>query len=170
MVELPPLELDWVDPILRPHQLQLVAALLDNLGTRLRADADPVDPRSRRKRSVCFDGNAETAAMQRIDKRAVELEHRLAPGDHDQAPLAFRSPQRLDAARKLVRAGELAAALAVGADKIGIAECALGRRPILLTARPQIAPGEAQEHRAAAGLHALPLEGEKAFLDGVSHA
>ena len=122
------------------------------------------------KRSVGFDGNAETATMQRVDELAVELEHRLAAGDHDQAPLALWSPERLDVARKLVGAGELAAALTVRADEVRIAETALRRRAILLPPRPQIAPGEAQEHRAATRLHALPLEGEEAFLDGVGHA
>src|SRR5437763_7209707 len=139
MIELPPLELGGIDPLLRPHPLQLVATPLDNLSARLRADADPVDSRSRRKRSVRLDCNSETVAMQRIDKLGVELEHRFAASDHDQPPLAFRSPKRLDATRNLICAGELAAALAVRAHKIGIAEGALGRGPVLLAPGPQIA-------------------------------
>src|SRR4051794_25907753 len=98
MVELPALELDRIDPLLRPHQLQLVAAPLDNLRPRFGADADPVDSLRRRKRSVRFNGNAESVAVQRIDKLAVELEHRLAAGDHDQALLVHLTPKRLDAA------------------------------------------------------------------------
>src|SRR3954454_5841154 len=170
MVELPALELGRIDALLRPHQLQLVAAPLDNLRPRLGADADPVDSRRRRKRSVGFDGNAESAAMQRVDKLAVELEHRLAPRDHDQALLVLVTPKRLDAARKLVGAGELAAPVAVGADKIGIAKAAPRAGAVLLAAGPQIAPGEAQKHCSAARLQALALQREEAFLDGVGHA
>ena len=71
--------------------------------------------------------------------------------------------------RQIIRIGEFAAARPVGADEIGVAEAALRLRPVLLAAGPQVAAGKAQEHRAAARLHALALEGEEAFLHGVGH-
>jgi hypothetical protein len=67
--------------------------------------------------------------------------------------------------RKSIRGAELAPALPVRTDEIGIAEAALGSRPILLAPGPEIAPGKAQEHCAAARLHALALERQEAFLD-----
>ena len=170
MVEPPALELGWIDSLLRPNQLQLIAAALDDVRARLGADANPVDSRSRGKRSIRLDCNAEAALMKRIDKLAIELQHRFSTGDHDQSPVAPFAPQSLDVGGKLGGLSELATAVAVGADEIRVAEIALGARPVPLAARPQIAAGKAQEDRAAARLHALPLEGEKAFLDGVAHA
>ena len=67
------------------------------------------------------------------------------------------------------RARELAAALPVRPDEIGVAEIALRVGAVLLPPRPEIAAGEAQEHGAAARLHALALQGEEAFLDGIAH-
>ena len=63
--------------------------------------------------------------------------------------------------------GELAAARPVGADEIGVAEIAWAVAPVLLAPAPQIAAGKAQEHRAAARLHALALQRQEGFLDRV---
>jgi hypothetical protein len=68
-----------------------------------------------------------------------------------------------------VRAGELAAALPVGSDKVGVAEGADRRGAILLAACPQVAAGEAAEHRSLARLSALSLQGEEDFLDRIGH-
>ena len=65
--------------------------------------------------------------------------------------------------------GELASALPVGADEIGVAEIALGGGTVLLAARPEVAAGEAQEDGAAAALHALALQRQEGFLDRVGH-
>jgi hypothetical protein len=108
--------------------------------------------------------------VKRIDERDIELEHRLAPSDHDQPLILPVAPQLLDKSRQLVRLSKLAPAFAVGADKIGIAKPAFGGRPILLATGPQIAPRKAQEHRAATGLNALSLQRQETFLDRVGHA
>src|SRR3954451_24461637 len=146
VIELPVLERCRIDSLLRPHKLQFVAAPLDDLGSRLRADANPVDSRRRRKRSVGLYCNSEIPAMQRIDELAIELKHRLPAGDHDQALLVLLAPKRLDMAGKRVGARELAAALAIRSDEVRIAEAALRAGPVSLAPRPQIAPGEAQKH------------------------
>ena len=108
--------------------------------------------------------------MQRRDQRRVELEHRLAAGDHHQPFVPTLAPQPLDLAGELAGTGELAPALAVGPDEIGVAESALRGGAVGLAPGPQVAAGKAQEHRAAARLHAFTLEGQEAFLDGVAHA
>ncbi len=105
--------------------------------------------------------------MQRFDQRIVELEHRLPAGNHHQPPIGAFTPQQLDPRRERLGIGELPPALAVRADEIGVAEIALGGRPVLLAAGPQIAAGKAQEHRPAAGLHPFALDGEEAFLDRI---
>ncbi len=123
------------------------------------------------KRPVALHRDPEAALVKRVDQRRVELEHRLAAGDHHQPALLARRPTALrHGAASCIGAGELAAALAVRADEIGVAEAALRGRAVLLAARPQIAAGKAQEHGAAAGLHALALKGQEAFLDRVGHA
>ena len=43
------------------------------------------------------------------------------------------------------------------------------RRAVLLAPGPEIAAGEAQEDRAAPGLHALALQGQEHLLDRVAH-
>src|SRR4029453_1284687 len=60
-----------------------------------------------------------------------------------------------------------AAAWSIGADKIGVAEIADGIGAVRLTARPEIAAGEATEHGGAAGLHAFALERVIDFLDRI---
>ena len=69
---------------------------------------------------------------------------------HDQPLLMLLAPRRLDLRGQFLGTPELAPALAVGADEIGVAEAALRGRAVLLPPRPQVAAGKAQEHRAAA--------------------
>src|SRR3546814_12672419 len=54
-------------PILRPDELQFVAAQLNQLAPRFRADADPVDAARDRKRAVAFDRDGEAA----VDRKSV---------------------------------------------------------------------------------------------------
>ena len=63
--------------------------------------------------------------MKRVDQCSVELKHRLAARDHHQPVLLASAPQIVNMRRKLIGAAELAAAFAVRADEIGIAEAAL---------------------------------------------
>ena len=107
--------------------------------------------------------------MQCLEQRRVELQHWLAAGDNHQAMVPPLAPQLLDHRRQSVRTAELAAILAIGADKIRVAKSALGRRPILFPARPQITPGKAQEHCPAPRLNPFALKREEGFLDRVAH-
>ena len=68
-----------------------------------------------------------------------------------------------------IRAVEASAARAVGADEIGVAEGADGRRPVLLAAAPEVAAGKAAEDGCAASVGTLALQRVEDFLDGVSH-
>ena len=64
---------------------------------------------------------------------------------------------------------ELAAAVAVDADEVRVAELADGAGAITLEAAPQVAAGKAQEDGGAARMRALSLQGVEAFLDRVCH-
>ena len=114
--------------------------------------------------------NVRDTGVQRIDHGAVKLQHRLATGDDHQPVLLAFSPNLQDSIGKRIRIGELPAALAIGADKIRVAEIALRSRPVLLASGPEIASGKTQERGAPAALHPLALQREEAFLDGVGHA
>jgi hypothetical protein len=107
--------------------------------------------------------------MKRIDQRRVELEHRLTAGHHDQPPLGPFPPQRFDMTGEHLGRLEFAAARPIGPDEIRIAEITLRRRAVGLAPAPQIASGEAEEHGAAARLHALALQRQERFLDRVTH-
>ena len=102
-------------------------------------------------------------------KAAIELKHRLPAGDHHEPAILAFAPGREHMIGELGRVRELAAALPIRPDEIGVAEIALRRRPVPLPAGPEIAAGEPQEYGAAARLHALALQGEEAFLDGIAH-
>ena len=64
---------------------------------------------------------------------------------------------------------EPAAARPVRADEVGVAELADRASAVLLAAGPQVAAGEAAEHRGPAGVGALALEGVEDLLDRVGH-
>jgi hypothetical protein len=96
-------------------------------------------------------------------------QHRLAPGQHDEAVGRPLAPKPFDRGRQRLRIGELAAAQAIGADEFGIAEFAHRGRAVLLASRPEVAPGEAHEHRATARIDALALQREEHLLDRVAH-
>ena len=70
--------------------------------------------------------------------------------------------------RQLVGRRELAA-VRPDADEIGIAEVADGGRAIRLATRPQVAAGEATEHRRTSGVRALALQRVEDLFDGVHH-
>ena len=111
---------------------------LDNqLGTGLGADADPVDAvaapawcRWSRWRS------RSPRACRASISGSVELKQRLAAGADDVGPAAgTRRPLRRDGGGQGRGVGEPAAAGAVGADEIGVAEAADGRCPVRFAAR-----------------------------------
>ena len=75
-----------------------------------------------------------------------------------------------DAVGQGLGVGELAAARAVHADEIGVAEGADGRGAVLLAPAPQVAAGEAQNTAGRPAWPPSPCSGEEDFLDGVGHA
>ena len=80
------------------------------------------------------------------------------------------SPQcRGDGLGQRGRVGEAATAGTVGADKIGVADATRRVGTIGFAAAPQIAAGEAAEHRRPAGVAALALQGVEDFFNGVAH-
>src|SRR3546814_16227548 len=78
----------------------------------------------RGQRAVGLDRDLEAARVERRDQRVIDLEHRLAPGEHDETMRVRRAPETLDGGDEAGRLGELAPARAVGADEIGVAEAA----------------------------------------------
>src|SRR5206468_2217198 len=76
----------------------------------------------------------------------------------------------MDCGGQLLGCGETAAAGAVDADEIGVAEVADGVGPVFFAAGPQVAAGEAAEDRRAPGVGAFALQGVEDLLDGVAHA
>jgi hypothetical protein len=101
------------------------------------------------------------------------LEQRLAPGEDDEAALGaglrVAAPAVKDGVGQHVGGVEASAAFAIGADKVGVAEAADGARAIGLATGPQVAAGEATEHRRPSGVCALALEGKEQLFDRVAH-
>src|SRR5476649_1852116 len=155
---------------LRDYDLDFIALADHQLGTHLRADADPVDAGRHRQGAVGFDGDLEAHRLHRGDQLQVQLQQRLAAGeDHVFAGRVSVRPQRVDGRRQRFGRGELAAALAVGADEVGVAELADGAGAVAFAAGPQIAAGKTAEHGGTPGMGALALQGVKDFFDTVSH-
>src|SRR5690242_1451927 len=108
--------------------------------------------------------------MQGGGQRIVQLQQRLATGaDNIGTTSRFVRPFIRNRASERLRVCKASAADTVRAHEIGVAEGADRVCPILLPAAPQIAAGEAQEHRGAAGARALALQGVKYLLHLVTH-
>ena len=143
---------------LREHQLELVALLQHQLRAGLGRDAHPVEPLGRRPGAVGLHRHLEAARVQRVHQRRVELQQRLAAGADDELALGRAVPRQVDRVRQRVGARERAAAGAVGAHEVGVAEAADGPLAVALVAAPQVAAREAAEHRGSPGVRALALE------------
>ena len=63
---------------LRIDEFQFIAAHLQQSVFALRTDADPVEPLGRCDRSIRFNGDIETARMERADKRRIKLQQGFA--------------------------------------------------------------------------------------------
>src|SRR6185437_11524188 len=117
-----------------------------------------------------LEGNLEATRMQRLNQGAIDLKQGLAARQHDEAMIAGPFPDALDRGSEIIRRGISAAVRAIHAHEIGVAETAGRGGAILLAARPEIAAGEAAEHRRAASLSPLALQRLEDFLDGIAHA
>ena len=76
----------------------------------------------------------------------------------------------LDRTGKIFGGREFATAHTIRADEVRVAEFAHRVRTVALKPGPQIAAGEAQEHRRTSRPRSLTLQGVVNFFDGVSHA
>src|SRR5579872_7125198 len=121
---------------LRKDQFQFIAAGNFEACARLRADANPIDARRRRQRTVGLDRDPKAAIMQRADESLVELEQWLSAREHAQPALVAADPLGFDRAGEFISIAVTAAFGAVGADEIGVAETANRGRAISLAARP----------------------------------
>ena len=108
--------------------------------------------------------------MKGVDQIVIELEQWFAPGDDDETGPGRVTPKCRYVISERSGVGKLPPALAVGSDEVGVAKAAVGARPVDLAARPQIAPGEAHEHRAPARLRAFALQRQKRLFHRVGHA
>ncbi len=107
--------------------------------------------------------------MQGRDHRRIKLQQRLAPGADHQSFLATQPPAAGDRPGQSLGALKAAAPRAVHAHEVRIAEGADRARAIDFAPAPEIAAGEAAEHRRPPRLTALALEGQEDLLDGVAH-
>ena len=173
VVERQPGQRGQVQPVLRHHHRQLLPAGEQQRSAGLGAHADPVQPFGGGDRAVGLHRDLEALRMQRVDQGRVQLQQRLATRDHDEALALLTGrrvgPERGDARGQGLRRVELAAAQAIGADEVGVAEAALRGRAILFATAPQVAAGEAAEHRGPSGTQALSLQRVEHLLDGIAH-
>ena len=72
--------------------------------------------------------------MAGVHQRGVELEQGFAAGEDDEAPRPLVAPDRGQGVGKPVGIAEAAAAVAVGADEVGVAKTAESAVAILLAA------------------------------------
>src|SRR6266513_2881305 len=73
-MEIEPDKVEWVEPVLRHDNLQLMSTGDDERCAGFWADADPVDAAGRQDRAVRLHRDLEIARMQRIDQRPIHLQ------------------------------------------------------------------------------------------------
>jgi hypothetical protein len=104
---------------------------------------------------------AGTGRVPFVSSAISKLQGRLAAGYHHQGAAGgvglLLAPHCRDPVGQRRRIGEAAAAVAIGADEVGIAEATLGTCAVHLAARPEIAAGKAEEGGTAAGIQPLAL-------------
>ena len=169
MVERPSLELDRIDSRLRPHQLQLIARTLNDLRSRLRADADPVD-------AATSPRTVPLVSAATRNPRACNASTRAGSSWSIGSPPVITTSRSLVHRPRVVRYvrqdGLNAANLPPPSPSVPTksvsqkVHCAFARS----CSRPdhRLHPAKRRKHRAAARLHALTLKGQEAFLDGVA--
>src|SRR5207248_1755803 len=123
--------------------------------------------------AIRLDRHLEPLLVQRLDDRRVKLEERFAArADHERAGAARRvvRPERGDRPGEVLRANELAPALAVRADEVGVAKLTDGLRAALLAPGPEVAARKSAEDGRPTRVCPLPLKGIEDLLDRVVHA
>ena len=143
---------------LRVHELELVTGALDKRRAGLRANADPVYRWRSRSGSICLDRNREAPRVQSVDEWLVELKKRLSTRAHDESfSVIIAAPRARHRFSELIRLFETSTVRS-DSDKIRIAEFANRARAIFLAATPQVASGEATEHRRSPCIRAFALQ------------
>src|SRR5215211_8709296 len=150
--------------VLWKDELELVAFDDREFAIRFRADADPVDSGRRHDCPVGLHGDLEATPMEGLDQGGVHLQQGLSARQYAEAMAFAARPLAFDRVGQIVRALVPPSAAPVSADKVRVAELARGGGAIRLAPGPEIAASEAAEHRAPAGLRALPLQGEEDLL------
>ena len=115
-------------------------------------------------------GDGEAVSVHAENQGLVQLQQWFATGeDHVFLSWVVRRPQAVDGVRQGPAVRKLAAALAIGSDKVGVAELARGAGAVDLAARPQVAAAEATKHRWPTRVRALALQGVEDLFDAVNH-
>ena len=113
--------------------------------------------------------NLESSGVQSCHQSAVDLQQRLAAGEHDETVLLAAPPLRLDRVREVVLSRVAVPARSIGTHKIRVTERALRAAAVLLAPRPEIAAGKATEHSWAPRMRTLTLQGQENFFHGITH-
>ncbi len=106
------------------YQLELVALPQHKAGASFGADAYPVQTGWSRLGAIGLDRNDEAAGMQRGNERAIDLEQRLAAGEHYETVHSAGRPNRFDRSGQRPGSRKLAC---VGADEIRVTKSADSR-------------------------------------------
>ena len=106
--------------------------------------------------------------MQSVNERFVELQKRLSASAHDESlSVVIATPGPRHRFSELIRLFETAT-VRPDSDEIRIAELADCARAILFPATPQVASGEATEHRRSPRIRTFALQSVEDLFDCVS--
>ena len=120
-------------------QFQLIPAAQLQVGSGLRAHADPIEPAGRQKRSVGFDCHLEVELVQNVYQGGIELEKRLTAGANDElvdVRWRCRGPLAINRMSQFLRRAVLRPAGSIGADEIRVTEITDRCGAIFLVPRP----------------------------------
>ena len=121
VVERQTLESFRLGPFLWIDKLQLISVGEHQIGTRLRAYANPIDACWWKPRAVRLDRHLKAARVKRADKRSIKLQQRLSTCADDKAVIAvaLRRPSALDRVGQFVW-GDKTSAIGCDSDEIGV--------------------------------------------------
>src|SRR5262249_8623159 len=111
----------WID------KLQLVCLVQDEWSARFGTDAYPVERRRQCPGTVRLDGNIEAAGLERLNEGGVDLQQRLATGQHGHLLVRCTQPCGTHGVGERFRRGERGAA-----DEVRVTEPTDRACPIFL--------------------------------------
>ncbi len=158
--------------VLGEDELEFVSGPDVEVRASLGAHANPVETGRKWACPVGLNRALEALLGEEGENGGVELEGGFAAREDNvwtaTHPTVF-GPGVDDPADQLLCALEAAAAGAVGADEVGVAELADSLIAIAFTSAPQVASGEAAEDRGPACLGAFSLQSKEEFLHRITH-